>query len=764
MSDKYIKNEMDREMILNIQIQKQVLSVLPQMNVSKQFISPTTQDMIDDYKKQFKKPGFKFQMPGYEPELETVEDLEEVFTDTVLAGKMKELEDFTNEFTEINNVIIPKIEDDIRINRDKYNKLSSFDAPNAFKLSKELRELGIQRRDTVQRLAELRGFIDTLNQDIQGNNIKKESNIAKITSATQNNQQKIKDYNNTLKLLNFNNIDISQQPGESEEDFLNRLTALGLIEDEDPTNAILFNINEFKKNMKTIIKQEWMIENILKILTEDDVYLLNMQFTGFKKLFVDLYGINNQYLDLDNYLTFISEFLNTNTVPIQNDDDDTRSDSTTRTYRSAKSAKSAKSYESSSSYQSSLRSDRLSRYGSVKEEPEDKIEYGSNPVVYQEEPPEVENASSSVEMDPETLKKIEDFKEEQAKEYYKISKKQLEKDLNFKKPLPESTPVPKAKTEPLQDTPIQKPTLPDFKNTTVSVNGDKIVFTNKNNQNQIYLRPYVDNELKYKESISYSYNDSDYTKILRDVSSSKMKELNKNLEGDDKIKPFATTFRTILTKVIGVDDTSLFMNAIKRKSGDKRPNFMSLYNLLTNEIQKSQGGSGIKKQKKKPTVHKGKSLKDVPSHCEFGKLILLLNKLYHKNMLSVKDKNNVNVQGIPNTKVSNNFVNLLMKICTNKKINKKDINNLNQKEMILYNVLISKAGLSKDYDTDIKNTIKTLKNRLQLIEGQIVAGNNNDDLKKELYDVIFKLSNIGAIAISSARKYYNETLKLYFKK
>jgi hypothetical protein len=133
-------------------------------------------------------------------------------------------------------------------------------------------------------------------------------------------------------------------------------------------------------------------------------------------------------------------------------------------------------------------------------------------------------------------------------------------------------------------------------------------------------------------------------------------------------------------------------------------------------------------------------------------------------MLSVKDKNNVNVQGIPNTKVSNNFVNLLMKICTNKKINKKDINNLNQKEMILYNVLISKAGLSKDYDTDIKNTIKTLKNRLQLIEGEIVAGNNNDILKKDLYDVVFKLSNIGAIAISSARKYYNETLKLYFKK
>jgi len=744
MSDKYIKNEMDRELLLNIQIQKQVLSVLPKMNVSKQFISPTTQEMIDDYKKQFKRPGFKFQIPSYEPELETVEDLEEVFTDTVLAGKMKELEDNTNEFREINNVIIPKIEDDIRINRDKYNNLSSFDAPNAFKLSKELRELGIQRRETVQRLAELRGLIDTLNQDIQENNIKKESNIAKITSATQNNKQKIKDYNNTLNLLNFNNIDISQKPGESEEDFLNRLTALGLIED-DPNDAILFNINEFKKNMKTIINQEWMIENILKSLNSDSIFYINLAFPKFKKKFTDDFGINNKQFILDDYLFFIRDYI----------EKETTSDT-----KSSTSEKKSDVYNTINNFYGSTQDYQYYEPAPETKEYEDNILYGTNPVPEPVEldwtpipevkdtiEPEVENASSSVETDyTDIVKKLE---------------KVVEKRKSQPKPLEIETPI-KAKL--IEDKPIIKniPIMPKFNDIKVSVQGNVVEFSDDSGPVLLLSTIEKDKTNNYlKGLVTFSRDGGSFYNVVKD---------------NREKKQFAKTFKDIL-KMSGFNDkdTNLFLNSIKSSGKQPRPNYKKLYDLIDNEIKNKVSGSGItgkalqgfkkpEKQKKKPTVHKGKSLKDVPSHCEFGKLILLLNKLYHKNILSVKDANNINVQGIPNTKVSNKFVNLLMKICTDKNISKKDISILNQKEMILYNVLISKAGLSKDFDVNIKKTIKTLKNRLQLIEGEIVAGNNNDDLKKELYDVVFKLSHIGAIAISAARKYYNETLKLYFKK
>ena len=82
-------------------------------------------------------------------------------------------------------------------------------------------------------------------------------------------------------------------------------------------------------------------------------------------------------------------------------------------------------------------------------------------------------------------------------------------------------------------------------------------------------------------------------------------------------------------------------------------------------------GSGFKKSKKpkKPkkqlVVQKVASIKDVPNKCEFGKLIILLNKLYHNNILSVKDKNGINVQGIPNSQVGDKFVDIIMKICNN---------------------------------------------------------------------------------------------------
>jgi hypothetical protein len=197
--------------------------------------------------------------------------------------------------------------------------------------------------------------------------------------------------------------------------------------------------------------------------------------------------------------------------------------------------------------------------------------------------------------------------------------------------------------------------------------------------------------------------------------------------------------------IISVTDFINFFNSYKEGSGFKK-------------------SKKLKKPKKQLVVQKGASIKDVPNKCEFGKLIILLNKLYHNNILSVKDKNGINVQGIPNSQVGDKFVNIILSMCNDEEVNKKDIDALSEKDFILFNVLIKKAGLTKKYNIDNTKTIKTLKDRLTLVEGEIVAGNDNEELKKELYDVVFKLANVGAISISSARKYYKDTLKLYFKK
>jgi hypothetical protein len=59
--------------------------------------------------------------------------------------------------------------------------------------------------------------------------------LQKKIQVQQNNEQKIKDYSDTLYLIYFDNINIiTQQPGESEQDFLNRFT-------DDSNDANLFN-------------------------------------------------------------------------------------------------------------------------------------------------------------------------------------------------------------------------------------------------------------------------------------------------------------------------------------------------------------------------------------------------------------------------------------------------------------------------------------------------------------------------------------------
>jgi hypothetical protein len=104
-----------------------------------------------------------------------------------------------------------------------------------------------------------------------------------------------------------------------------------------------------------------------------------------------------------------------------------------------------------------------------------------------------------------------------------------------------------------------------------------------------------------------------------------------------------------------------------------------------------------------------------------------------------------------------------MKICNNEDINKNDVLVLNDKDTILYSVLMNKSGLKKKYNIDNSKSIKALKDRLELVEGEMLAGNTNNDIQKELYDIVFKLANLGAITLSSARKYYKNTSKLMFK-
>ena len=84
------------------------------------------------------------------------------------------------------------------------------------------------------------------------------------------------------------------------------------------------------------------------------------------------------------------------------------------------------------------------------------------------------------------------------------------------------------------------------------------------------------------------------------------------------------------------------------------------------------------------------------------------------------------MNGYPNKRVSDNFVDVIFKILENKPITKTDFKNIHDQK-ILYENLIVLSGIhkSKSIPTTIEDTAPEMKNRLGLIVGEIEAGNSN---------------------------------------
>ncbi len=64
---------------------------------------------------------------------------------------------------------------------------------------------------------------------------------------------------------------------------------------------------------------------------------------------------------------------------------------------------------------------------------------------------------------------------------------------------------------------------------------------------------------------------------------------------------------------------------------------------------------------------------------------------------------------------------------------------------------MNKAGLKRKFNVNNVRALEALKKRLELVEGELEAGNDNKDIVKELYEIGYKLAYLGAIKISEAK-------------
>jgi hypothetical protein len=153
---------------------------------------------------------------------------------------------------------------------------------------------------------------------------------------------------------------------------------------------------------------------------------------------------------------------------------------------------------------------------------------------------------------------------------------------------------------------------------------------------------------------------------------------------------------------------------------------------------------------------------EVPKLANFGKNIILLNKLYYKNILSVKNKKMHSVEHMPNVKVSDTLADIIFNMCKNEHPTKQILDTLKTGERELFDLLLYVSGLgkskhiSKEIDNKKNTIIKELKERLKLVEAEIQAGNNNPVVKAELKEIVNKLVLYNVISQNNGKKYLQQ--------
>ena len=84
------------------------------------------------------------------------------------------------------------------------------------------------------------------------------------------------------------------------------------------------------------------------------------------------------------------------------------------------------------------------------------------------------------------------------------------------------------------------------------------------------------------------------------------------------------------------------------------------------------------------------------------------------------------------------------------------IKNLNSNEINIYNSILYMAGLHKRVKSKHNDTLEELKENFKVCEGQIISGNDNPEVLRELKEILLKLHHLNAISIPAIKKYLKQ--------
>jgi hypothetical protein len=551
-------------------------------------------------------------------------------------------------------------------------------------------------------------------QILQENNRNIEINQSELDRIDRLNKDNIRLYETTFNTLNTANV--QRKEGETDEDYVKRMEEIGNTTYNDEQIALyteLDTLDILKRNLKELMSDESLILNVIKSLKEDDRFKINRDFELIKNKFLIRYGYDNKLLDTSNIINFLlggyekeyNDGLSSNYKLFN--------ELYRRNLRTEQPETDGQTYNI-----------RWKRPNYRTEQPQ-KTTY-SDP--YVNEKKLLDELSSNY----KKFKLVKDKEKELITDDFLLDDISSDEFIKYKK----GETVRKGKY-----------IINNMK--TKNYNCLGIAYKGKQTIKTLYLALGIFDNTKNifftnsKPSSRGNWNLIGYSNIYNLKNVLSMVNINDN----DTIKEL---FGKSLLYSNSEDNYNMFFNYLNSPFGCDLEIYKPVsygsdeYELNLMEF-KTPIGLGITNKYNIPK-----------EPAKYGKILINLDKLYYKNILSIKDINNKPVQSFKNTPVSDDFVNYVLKIFFNEQIDESDYKKIKSNELQLLDELNYIAGFGKEKNINKIDNIKKLKDQLELITGSVMAGNNNEKLLDELRSVLMKLVSFDAISLESAKKYIKQ--------
>ena len=162
-----------------------------------------------------------------------------------------------------------------------------------------------------------------------------------------------------------------------------------------------------------------------------------------------------------------------------------------------------------------------------------------------------------------------------------------------------------------------------------------------------------------------------------------------------------------------------------------------------------------------PKVDTSHKVEKVPSYIQFGKHLLHQHNLLG-GILQIRRQSGNIINELPRQSIGGKLKNVLIKLTGTGSPSFEDINELSTHEKELLNKVVKHCKIDQRLlvPTPDKTKEEQDMNRLQILSGEITAGNNNPTIVKELKTLLLRLKNCGRIPKREAHEIMEDLLTL----